>query len=173
MTNIILMEFTKYASLAFFKGLCTADLEAMAPFFTSSSYVAGTVIFNQGDRAEHLCLVARGEVAIRFKPDDGPTMTVTRVQPGGVFGWSAAVGNLVYTSSAVCSLDSEILCIRGEDLRQLCERNQQIGNVLLGRLSNVIAERQMSQQKPVSSILAGGMRQGNGPGGSENGRPKS
>jgi CRP/FNR family cyclic AMP-dependent transcriptional regulator len=173
MTNIQLMEFAKYASLAFFKGLCAADLEAMAPFFTSSMYVAGTTIFNQGDRAENLCLVARGEVAIRYKPDDGPTMTVTRVQPGGVFGWSAAVGNLVYTSSAACSLDSEILCIRGEDLRQLCEKNQQIGNVLLGRLSMVIAERQMSQQKSVSSILAGGMRQGNGSGDSENGRPKS
>jgi hypothetical protein len=79
----------------------------------------------------------------------------------------------VYTSSAACSLDSEILCIRGEDLRRLCEKNQQIGNVLLGRLSIVIAERQLSQQKPVSSILAGGMRQVNGSGGSENGRPKS
>lgn len=167
------MEFAKYASLAFFKGLCAADLEAMAPFFTSSTYVAGTTIFNQGDRAENLCLVARGEVAIRYKPDDGPIMTVTRVQTGGVFGWSAAVGNLVYTSAAVCSLDSEILCIRGEDLQRLCEKNRQIGDVLLGRLSMVIAERQISQQKPVSSFLEEGMRQVNEPGGSENGRPEN
>lgn len=167
------MELAKYASLAFFKGLCVADLDAMAPFFTSSTFVAGTTIFNQGDRAENLYLVAMGEVAIRYKPDDGPVMTVTRVQPGNVFGWSAAVGNLVYTSGAVCSLDSEILCIRGEDLRQLCEKNQQIGNVLLGRLSTVIAERQLSQQRPVASILAEGMRQVNGPGGSENGRPQN
>jgi CRP-like cAMP-binding protein len=162
------MNFEKYGSLAFFKGLSANDLEALAPFFASMTYVAGTVIFQQGDRAENLYLVAWGEVAIRYKPDDGPLMTVTRVQPGGVFGWSSAVGNLTYTSGAVCSLDSEILRIHGEELRRLCENNPRIGNVLLDRLSLIVAERQMSQQGKVSSILASGMRQANDSGGEGN-----
>lgn len=163
------MNFERYASLAFFKGLDAEDLSALAPFFTSVTYVAGTAIFQQGDRAENLYLVARGEVTIRYKPVDGPVMTVTRVQPGGVFGWSAAVGNLTYTSGAICSLDSEILRVRGEELRRLCEQNPHIGNVLLDRLSLVVAERQKSQPEQVSSILARGMRQADVSGGGENG----
>jgi CRP/FNR family cyclic AMP-dependent transcriptional regulator len=153
------MNFEKYGSLAFFKGLSADDLEALAPFFASMTYVAGTVIFQQGDRAENLYLVAWGEVAIRYKPDDGPLMTVTRVQPGGVFGWSSAVGNLTYTSGAVCSLDSEILRIRGKDLRALFEKHPDLGRVILDRLAGVIAERKQIQQGSVSSILANGMRQ--------------
>lgn len=163
------MNFEKYASLDFFKGLSAEDLAALTPFFASMTYVAGTAIFQQGDRAENLYLVARGEVSIRYKPDDGPIMTVTRVQPGGIFGWSSAVGNLTYTSGAVCSLDSEILCIRGEQLRRLCEENPEIGGVLLERLSMVAAERQKSRAGDVSSILANEMRQVNRSGGSENG----
>lgn len=170
MANILHnMNFVKYASLAFFNGLGADELNALAPFFASKTYVAGTVIFEQGDRAENLYVVAGGEVSIRYKPDDGPIMTVTRVQPGSVFGWSAATGNEKYTSSAICSLDSEILCIRGDELRYICQANPRIGKVLLGHLSMVIADRQRIQKGQVSTILAGGMRQANGSGGSENG----
>jgi CRP-like cAMP-binding protein len=163
------MNFEKYASLAFFSGLSNSDLHALAPYFTSSTYVAGTTIFNQGDVAENLFLVASGEVTIHYKPIDGPSMTVTRVQPGAVFGWSSAMGNGVYTSGAVCSLDSEILCVRGDELRYLCNRNVRIGSVLLNRLSLVVADRQRSHQVLVSSMLADGMRNGSNSGGNGNG----
>lgn len=166
MTNILHnMDILKYGSLAFFTGLDTQDLQALAPFFSSIKYVAGTVIFEQGDRADNLYLVATGEVFIRYKPDDGPMMTVIHVQSGGVFGWSAAMGNLRYTSGAVCSLDSEILFIRGDQLRNLCQRNPKIGEVLLERLSMVVADRRKSRQDQVTSILASGMRHGNENGG--------
>ncbi len=155
------MDFEKYGSLAFFKGLSAMDLEALAPYFTPSRYVAGTVIFEQGDKAESVYLVASGEVTIRYKPADAPPMIVTRVQPGGIFGWSAAMGNQAYTSAAVCSLDSEVLIIRGEELRRLCDKNPRIGSVLLERLSLVVAERRQNLQGDVSSILADGMRHAN------------
>jgi CRP-like cAMP-binding protein len=145
------MNFQKYASLAFFDGLVASDLDALAPFFTSTTYVAGTVIFEQGDQAEYLYVVASGEVSIHYKPDDGPTMTVARIQPGNIFGWSAATGNEKYTSGAVCSLDSEILYIRGDELRYLCRTNPRIGDVLLGYLSKVIADRQKSRAISTSS----------------------
>jgi CRP-like cAMP-binding protein len=86
-------------------------------------------------------------------------MNLTHIQPGGVFGWSAAMGNPTYTSGAVCALDSEILRIRGADLRKLCEKNPELGKLILDRLSAIIAERQQSQQGRVNSMLANGMRQ--------------
>lgn len=134
------------APLEFFKGLASTDVELLGRFFESSTYVAGTVIFDQGDLAEHMYIVRDGEISIRYKPDDGPIMTVTRVQPGGVFGWSAAVGNPNYTSAAICSMDSVVLSIRGQDIVDLCSRNHRIGNVLLDRISLVIADRRRQQR---------------------------
>jgi CRP/FNR family transcriptional regulator, cyclic AMP receptor protein len=153
------MNLEKYSHLAFFAGLQTADIQLLAPYFAPQTWVAGTVIFDQDDYAEYLYLVVRGEVAIRFKPHDGPIMTVTRVQPGGIFGWSAAMNNPAYTSGAVCSLDSEILRIRGIDLRMICEKHPELGRIILDRLAGVIAERKQSQQEQASLILASGMRQ--------------
>ncbi len=153
------MNLEKYADLAFFCGLGPADLQLLAPYFTHQAWVAGTAVFEQGDYAEYLYLVVRGEVTIRYKPDDGPAMILTRVQPGGVFGWSAAMGNPAYTSGAVCALDSEILSIRGQDLRLVCEKHPRLGRIILDQLSAIVAERKKIRQGQVSSMLANGMRQ--------------
>lgn len=153
------MNLEKYTHLAFFTGLSAAEIQLLAPFLTPQTWVAGTVVFEQGDLAEFLYLVVSGELTIRYKPDDGPIMNLTRIQPGGIFGWSAAIGNPAYTSGAVCALDSEVLRIRGADLRMLCEKHPELGEVILNRLSAIIAERQRSQQGRVNSMLANGMRQ--------------
>ena len=157
--SYIIMNLEKYSHLAFFTGLLAADIQLLAPYFAPQTWVAGTVIFEQADYAEYLYLVVSGEVTIRYKPHDGPVMTVTRVLPGGIFGWSAAMNNPVYTSGAVCSLDSEVLRIRGIDLRMICEKYPELGKIILNRLAGVIAERKHSQQVQVTSFLASGMRQ--------------
>jgi CRP/FNR family cyclic AMP-dependent transcriptional regulator len=153
------MNLEKYTHLAFFTGLCAADIQLLAPFFAPQTWVAGTVVFEQGDYAEYLYLVVSGEMTIRYKPDDGPIMNITHVLPGGIFGWSAAIGNPAYTSGAVCALDTEVLLIRGADLRMLCEKHPELGKVIPERLSAIIAERQHGQQDRVNSMLANGMRQ--------------
>ena len=153
------MNLEKYIQLAFFSGLCTAEIQLLSPFFAPQTWVAGTVVFEQGDYADYLYLVVTGEMTIRYKPDDGPMMNITHVVPGGIFGWSAAMGNPTYTSGAVCVLDSEVLRIRGADLRMLCKKNPELGKVILDRLSSIIAERQHGQQSRVNSMLAKRMRQ--------------
>jgi len=152
------MNLEKYIHLAFFSGLSQVEIKLLAPFFAPQTWVAGTIIFKQGDFADYLYLVVLGELTIQYKPDDGPMMNLTRIQPGGVFGWSAAMGNPVYTSGAVCALDSEVLRIRGADLRMLCKKYPELGEVILNRLSAIIAERQQSQQDRVNSMLSNGMR---------------
>jgi CRP-like cAMP-binding protein len=68
------------------------------------------------------------------------------------------MGNPTYTSGAVCTLDSEVLRIRGSDLRMLCGKHPELGKVILDRLSAIIAERQRGQQSRVNTMLANGMR---------------
>jgi CRP-like cAMP-binding protein len=156
------MNLERYTSLSFFYGLSAPEIQLLAPFFAPQTWVAGTVVFEQGDYAEYLYLVVSGEVTIRYKPEDGPVMNMTRVQMGGICGWSAAMGNPAYTSGAVCALDSELLRIRGVDLRALCEKHPDLGKVILERLSAIIAERQHNQQSQVNTMLTNGMRQQSG-----------
>jgi len=92
------MSSDPFDQLAFFHGLCQADRVLLRHIFTPCEFSSDTQLFEQGDLAEYLYLVVLGEVVVAFKPDDGPPITVARVAPGGVVGWSAALGSKTYTS---------------------------------------------------------------------------
>jgi CRP-like cAMP-binding protein len=118
------------------------------------------MIFEQGDPAVYLYIVVIGEVSIEFKPDDAPPMLVARVKPGGVFGWSAALGSRVYTSGAVSSTYTQLLRVRGEGLRRLCDQHHNIGAIILERLAAVIAQRMKSAHPQIMAMLESGLMNG-------------
>ena len=136
-----------------FNGLAEDHLKLISTKFQRETYPEGSVIFNQGDPAESLYVLLSGSVAIRFKPDDGEIIPVTDVHDGDVFGWSAALGRQAYTSCALATSASEMVCIKGKDLRELCTSQPEIGVVILERLATVIAERLKNTHAQVVDLL--------------------
>lgn len=143
-----------------FGGLSPNQKDVLRSLFIPVECFSGTVLFEQGDPAEHLFLVVSGEVVIRYKPDDGPAITVARVHPGSVVGWSAALGNPAYTSGAICETYTQMLRVRGADLRGLCTYDPDTGYLILERLAKVIAERLRKGQEQVLALLLQGLRNG-------------
>jgi CRP-like cAMP-binding protein len=145
-------------TLPLFAGLDPKDLDLLAGLFRLESHPAGATIFGQGDRAGRLYVLLDGRVEIRFKPHDGETLTVTTIEDGGVFGWSAALGRKEYTSCAVSVESSQVLHTEGKHLRELIEKHPNTGIVILDRLATVIAERLRNTHTQVKSLLKSGMR---------------
>ena len=146
--------------LSMFRGFTPQECEQLRPLFATLEAAEGLTLFEQGSPAEYLYLLAEGEVHVRFKPDDAPVITVAKVRPEGVVGWSAALGSPHYTSSAVCVLDSRLLKVRGEDLRILCDQYPEIGAQVLDRLAAVIAKRLRSTHSHVVALLRRGLGAG-------------
>lgn len=152
------MSIEALKSCILFTGFSEKQLSALAELFEGEHLQSGQTIFSQDDPAERLYVLLSGRVAIRFKPHDGETLTVTEIAQGGVFGWSAALGRRSYTSSAVCLEAGEALGLRGADLRRLCETQPETGVVILERLAEVIAQRLRSTHEQVVELLRLGMR---------------
>lgn len=146
-----------FDKLTLLKDLNVEQRELLRPLFLPCDCYSGSILFEQGDRAEYLYIVVVGEVTIRYKPDDGPPITVTRVKPGGVVGWSAALGSRFYTSAAECTTYSQMLLVRGRDLRELCEQHPETGILILERLAEVIAQRLKNTHKQVMALLKQGL----------------
>jgi len=141
------------AQLTLFHDFSPEQLEQIQSFVEIGKYPKDQVIFEQGDQAQHLYVVISGEVIVRFKPYDGPDITVSHITPGGVFGWSAALGRSAYTSGAITTAATEIFRFRAKDLHKLCENNPEMGSIILDRLAAVIAERLRSTHKQVLALL--------------------
>jgi toluene monooxygenase system ferredoxin subunit len=144
--------------LSIFSDLSCEQRELLRPLFVPVDCYSGTVLFEQGDPAEYLYLVVTGEVVIRYKPDDGSAITVARVRPGGIVGWSAALGSRSYTSGAICEEYTQMLRLSGRDLCQLCERYPETGILVLERLAAVIAERLRNTHEQVMALLKQGLQ---------------
>jgi CRP-like cAMP-binding protein len=132
-------------------------ISLLTPLFQVFSCQPGTVIFQQGDQAEFLYLVIDGKVDMSFKPYDGNPMTISHVDKGGLFGWSAVVGSDTYTSTAIAIEGLEAYRIHGSDLRKFCREHPEAGKDILERLADGVSSRWKDAHKQVQSILFQGM----------------
>jgi CRP-like cAMP-binding protein len=142
--------------MSLLRGFSEEQRQQVDPLFLLCFAPTGTVLFEQGDPADYLYIVLQGEVNIRYKPDDGPVLSLTRVHPEGVVGWSAAIRSPRYTSSAVVTMDCELARMRSQDLRCLCEQYPDTGNSLLERLAAVVADRLGNTRPYVMALLQQG-----------------
>ncbi len=132
----------------------TALLEEILEFFTCSPE---KVIFEQGDDPNYLYILLQGTVAIRYKPYDGPQITLTHLRAGDVFGWSAVVGSRRYTSSSVSVTDIRAVRIRGTALWKLTLEHPETGREVLDRIANGVSSRWKNAKAEIKAILDEGV----------------
>jgi CRP/FNR family cyclic AMP-dependent transcriptional regulator len=137
----------------FLHDLTPEQYDLLAPLFTEIELPAGTALCRQGEPAMHLYLLTQGQVTLRYKPYDGPRITLSRLGPGDVLGWSAVIGNEVYTSDAICNTSVEALKVRGDRLRTLCAEYPTAGKAILERLANVVSPRWIGAQEQIQRVL--------------------
>lgn len=152
------MPVEAFDQLDLFHDLTPQQRAIIRPLFTLHEYGAGTTIFNQGEPTHSLYLVLEGTVVIQYKPEDGPALIVSHIQPQGVVGWSAALGSPQYTSSAMCATVCRLFSVRSADLRRLCVEHPDTANVLLEHLAAGIAERLRNTHEQVIALLYQGLR---------------
>ncbi|MFO7585224.1 MAG: NifU family protein [Anaerolineales bacterium] len=140
-----------------FRDLSAADLKIVAPLFSARTYPAEAILFEQGEGAACLYLLAKGEIQIRYKPYDGEAINLSRIKTGGVFGWSAVLGNAVYSSSAICAQECEVLFIEGPDLRHLLIQHPQTGRIVLDRLARAVSSRWVNAHAQIKKMLNNGI----------------
>jgi CRP-like cAMP-binding protein len=146
-----------FSKLALFQGLDARQTMRLRSLFVPIDVYAQDKIFTQDAPAEALFVVVTGEVIVNFKPYDGPVITIARVHPGGVVGWSAALGSRSYTSSAEAVTYSQLLRVRGSDLRALYLLTPELGELILDRLASLIAERLRNTHAQVLTMLRNGL----------------
>ena len=147
----------EYEHLAFFKGMSLQQLRDLEPLFEIRSFSKDQIIFEQGQPAEYLYILCSGEILVRYKPYDGPPLTVARILPGNVCGWSTALRRTNYSSEAVAVLPSEAYCITRHQLVSICDECPETGKIFLDRLTEEVANRYRNIHPQVLSILSGGM----------------
>jgi CRP-like cAMP-binding protein len=128
------------------KNLNDAQLEKLASIAISESHPAGTLLYKEGDPADHFYLVEEGKVFLEMKTDMGPTrpalqVTTDVITRGEGMGWSAFVEPHVYTLSAVCMDATRLISFEAAKLREIMEKDPEIGYQMLKGINKLLASR--------------------------------
>ncbi len=129
----------------------------LSRYFGRCQFPVGATIFNQGEPAEYFYILLIGEVLVRFKPYDGPELTIARIKPGEVFGWSAVLGNPTYTANATSVGTCQMLRMRGADLHRLYKETPQTGSQILEALAAAAGEGYKTIYSQVIALIEYGL----------------
>ncbi|HEX7557429.1 MAG TPA: cyclic nucleotide-binding domain-containing protein [Leptolinea sp.] len=144
-------------NLTLFQGLDHSRIDQIIPLFETCTFSDNVMVFQQDQAATYFYILVAGEIIVKYKPYDGEELLIARVSPEDIFGWSAALGRSKYTSSAYATVPSIAIRIQVNHIQQFCEKNPQLGMILLERLASGIAYRLRSTHDEVLALLTRGM----------------
>lgn len=104
------------------------------------------MIFKEGDEAKEFYILTEGRVVLEMDvqpvPNRPPIPTaVDVITKGEGFGWSAFVEPYVYTLSARCLTNCQVLSIKGDVLSRVMADDPSLGYEFMRRLAKLIASR--------------------------------
>ncbi len=156
MNNIVTLS-----QFEFFSDISLERLAEIEAFTIMQNYDKGDVVFNSDEPAKNLYCLGNGEVnlAILFKEEiitkdvkfeeyistnvevfEKPII-IEKVKPGDIFGWSALVAPKKMTATARCASDCEIALIPADRLKQVFNKDPELGYLLSSRISSIIVKR--------------------------------
>lgn len=107
----------------------------MAEDRVAKTFIAGTVLFRDGDGGDSMYVVQSGRIRI-FKEVRGREKTLAFLGPGEFFGEMSILNRKPRTGSAEAVEDSKVLVIDGEMFASMITKNSEIAVRLIQRLSN-------------------------------------
>ena len=127
-----------------FNGCPSPELHDIYNICQKITFNEDELIFEAKSSAEYLYLISKGSVELRFEVyyyNASQKITLDRKSTGDAFGWSALTKSNIYTLSAWAIQNSDLLRINGNDINDLCSKNERMGYILMKNISEIIGDR--------------------------------
>ena len=148
--------------VALFSTLADEDLAQVAELAVPRTFVAGEVVFREGDASDTCYVIRAGHARAVIEHPDGRSITLARFGPGEIFGELAMLGGEPRSATVEAIEDSEAIAILGPDMRRLLRAHPDLAIRLIASLGRRLREandrlsRQSFQtvQSRVASVLS-------------------
>jgi CRP-like cAMP-binding protein len=117
------------------------SLKAVAVIADEKTVPAGTQMFGEADPADTLSIIVQGEVEIQYLLGNGERRTVDTLVDGDILGWSALIEPYKYTAIGTAKRDTKLVAINAPKLRNLCDKDPQLGYRLSIQIAKLLAHR--------------------------------
>ena len=137
----------------FLKGMTGDHLNILSANAMPVEFVAGAVIFNEGDTANRFYLIQEGEVILDSSdnPEKKP-IEIARLGAGDVLGWSWMFPPFYWRFSSRAVKPTKAIFFYGTRLREECEKDPRLGMILAHRAAEVAIQRLQATRKKLLEL---------------------
>jgi len=125
----------------YFAGISDESLKAVAMIADEKQVPAQAHLFSEGDPADAMNLIVKGEVNIQYILGTGDRRIVDTLVDGDILGWSALVEPYKYTALGTATKPTQMIAINAKKLRDLCNKDPQLGYRLTTQIAKLLAHR--------------------------------
>ncbi len=126
---------------AYFAGGGDETLKELAMAAEELSFEEGQVLFREGEPANHLYILTKGEVDIQYQLATGEHRTVDTLVAGDLLVWSALVRPYRITALGIARRPSRVISIDARKVRELCDRDRELGFSLMNEVARTTSHR--------------------------------
>ncbi|MBN2233443.1 MAG: Crp/Fnr family transcriptional regulator [Deltaproteobacteria bacterium] len=131
-----------YRSVPVFRFMDDADWAVYRAYLEPNRYIAGTVIYREGDAGDFLCYIANGELEAQKRTEFlGKPVVIARFLPGSVVGEMAFIDDRPRSVTLSAMLDTEVLVFTRAAYRRLLETAPRVGANLLNGIAHLLSLR--------------------------------
>ena len=127
-----------------FAGLNDSELAQIARLCTRRAFENASEIFSPGTPAADIFMLDGKHDAVQIEmpvTEHGPRAVIHTLQKGEVFGWAALVPPHQRTATARCVERVSLICLNGQELRELLDKSEHMGYVVMKNLSAILSTR--------------------------------
>lgn len=137
---------------ALFKKVSPEELTLLGPLARRETFMTGSILFNQGSRAEKIYLLDHGSIALKSAFPNGLEITYEMItQKGDAFGLSALVAPFRLTATAICLEKTDVVAFSQKDLLKTLSHHSPLGFKVMQNLC-ILFSRRLEQSR---RLLAG------------------
>ena len=131
---------------SFLHGLSPAHLDKLSYWARTSTFHAGTRLFEEGRRADRFWLIREGHVTLDTQVPGRGAVIVETLGPQSVLGWSWLFPPYRWHFSASAVETTLAVELDGPGVRMLCENDQALGFELMRRFLTVVVDRMQASR---------------------------
>mgnify|MGYP001035721503 FL=1 len=142
-------------SIPWFLDLSNESLQRLTEIADVQFIESGEKIFSEGEKNPYLYVILEGKVRLEsYVPGRGslPYLTAESLD---VIGWSSLTPVVRQkTGTAVAIESTRLLSFHADELMDLCERDCELGFVIMRRLANIIASRLLNHRLHLLELIS-------------------
>jgi CRP-like cAMP-binding protein len=135
-----------------FADLTARELKEVAAIVHKRQYRTGEPVFYQGDPGLGMYIIQDGEVSITISGKDGEARELAVLGDGDFFGELSLLDESPRSADALCKTDCLLIGFFRPDLFELIEKHSTLGNKIVLKLAEIVAQRLRQTDKELSKL---------------------